>query len=167
MKLSEIFDTDYALEFADPDISSAIKTALKKTGINSSMIYQAVEDPKQIFVVAYIDGAWEVHHGFAEPGKNLVSGEILKEPKTANTKFFSTIAKLYKSRLDKSHPIRVTGTPEMWPTYKKVIDRMVADKQYRMGDVVDIVRDGRTLKSQEIHHEGTLPVLNEIMVKLK
>jgi len=167
MKLDEIFDTEYTLEFADPAISSLIKSALKQTGVNSSMIYQALEDPKQIFILAYIDSAWEVHHAFAEPGKNMVSGEILKEPKAANPKFFSTIAKLYKSRLDKSHPIRVTGTPEMWPTYKKVIDRMVSGKQYRMGEVTDITRYGRALKSQEIHHMGTFPSLNEIMVPIK
>jgi hypothetical protein len=128
-----------------------IKKALTDEGFSSIMVYEAKEDSKQIFMVAYIDGAWEVHHTFAEPEKNFVSGEILGGNRIANPKFIGRAIRLYQSKLDKAHPIRVVAFPDMWSTYEKVIKKLTNNTRYETGEIGDIARDGHILKSQEIH----------------
>jgi hypothetical protein len=150
MRIDEIFDSQYTLVLAKKSISDIIKKALTDEGFSSIIVYEATEDPKQIFMVAYIDGAWEVHHTFAEPGKNFVSGEILGGNRIANPKFIGTAIRLYQSKLDKAHSIRIVAFPDMWSTYEKVIKRLTNNTRYVTGEIKDITRDRRVLKSQEI-----------------
>jgi hypothetical protein len=150
MRIDELFDSQYTLIRANHNISTLIKQMLTDEGFQSIIVYEAKEDSKQIFMIAYIDEAWEVHHTFAEPGKNFVSGEILGGNRTANPKFIGTSIRLYQSKLDKAHSIRVVAFPEMWSTYERVITRLADNTRYEKGRVKDIIRDGHILKSQEI-----------------
>jgi hypothetical protein len=151
MRIDEVFDSSYKLIPAKENISSIVKDALKNDGFNSIMVYEAEEDPNQIFILASIDGAWEVHHSFAEPGKNFISGKILTGDRVANPKFFGTAIRLYQSRLDKAQSIRVVSFENMWDTYSKVIKRMTNNPRYEAGEVKKIPRNGDVMISQEVH----------------
>ena len=163
MKLTEIFDSQYSLALVDTNLRNAINQILRQDGFSSTMIYQVITDPSQIFILGVKDGAWEVHHAIAEPGKPFVSGDILTGARPANPKFIATAMNLYQTRLDKGHTIRVVGNSEMWPTYKKVIDRMLKAHKYNATSVI-INSDGT--RSRTISTRGKLECLTQTIVPI-
>ena len=160
MTLDEIFDTQYALQPASPEIEKILNTHLRADGYTHTMIYQVVDDPTQIFMLLTKDGAWEVHHAIAEPGKNFISGLKIRQNDKPNPKFIATAINLYQSRLSKGHAVRIVGTYEMWPTYQAVINRLVKNNAY----IIDPVIDLDNMKSQVIKSRGKFEELTSTLV---
>ena len=163
MKLEEIFDSQYTLKLADTAIKDMINPALRQDGFTSTMIYQVANDTTQIFMMGFKSGAWEVHHALAEPGKPFVSRNIINGSRSANPKFISTAMHLYQTRLDKGHTVRIVGNSAMWPTYKRVIDRMLKTNKYVASEVTV---NSNSEHSQTLATKGKLESLTSMLVPL-
>jgi hypothetical protein len=130
MLLQEIFDKPYQLQTNTGQTQSFIDWLRDQGyGLNGLMVYEAIEDPRQVFIlIKSDDGFWEVHHVLSTPD-GYKSGDILGigGKSAPNPRFISTAMSLYQRRLDKGHGIRVVAKKDsgMWPTYQKIINRIV------------------------------------------
>jgi len=124
MRLNELFNTTYKLVPVEGLLKKTIERQLRAGGLDNITVTQAQEDPRQVFMLGKNNGAWEVHHVLIA-NQQFVSGRILNTAGHANPKFISTAIELYNSKLDSGDNIRIIGTKTMWPTYQKVIARML------------------------------------------
>lgn len=124
MRLDELFNATYTLVPTDDLLKKTIERQLRAGGLDNITIAQAQEDPRQVFMLGKSNDAWEVHHVLIN-NHRLVSGQILNATGHANPRFISTAIELYNSKLGSGDNIRVLGTKAMWPTYEKVIARML------------------------------------------
>jgi hypothetical protein len=158
MLINEVFDNPYSL-VTDTPLTNVITNSIRKSGQGSSglIVYEVSDDPQQFFILIAVNGAWEVHHQRLQNG-HLVSGEHLRVNQGPNPRYVSTAIQLYRARLDRGHTIRVVGTSEMWPTYERVIDRMLKQKgRHYITDEVDqnyIGIDGETYVAQVLRPRG-------------
>jgi hypothetical protein len=141
MLLSKIFDNSYKLD-ASALRALAIKQHIlsKHDNISSLRVFEVVEDPDQFIMSFYTDGRYEVHH-LKTIDNRIQAGEIIPAEKNrsfaANPRYISTALKLYLNELNKGHAIRVVADKNsgMWPTYQRVIDRMVNKYNYDTEDI--------------------------------
>jgi hypothetical protein len=162
MKIDEIFDTTFSLVSPDPAIEKIIKAHLTADGYTHTMIYQVADDPTQVYMLVTKDGAWEVHHAIAEPGKNFISGLKIRKNEKPNPKFIATAIQLYQSRLTKGQAIRVVGTLAMWPTYQAAINRLAKNNAY----VVEPKITTGDMHSQVIKPRGKFEGLTSTLVPI-
>ena len=161
MLINEVLDNPHQLKSGTEQTEFITREMRKQgLGVHGLMVYEAVEDPTQIFILVTVNGAWEVHHllsknGDYAGGSLLPSGQGRSGP---NPRYLSTAIKLYEGRLNKGHHIRVVGTSAMWSTYRRVIDRMLKQTEGRyIADEVDESYcgiDGDTYIAQVLRPKG-------------
>jgi len=162
MKIDEIFDSSYDLEPVPAELRDFINKALRADGYTSTRIFRVTNDHTQLFMLLFKDGAWEVHHTIAEPGKTFVSGLVLNTVPHANPKFIGTAIKLLKTQLDKSHRIRVVGPTAMWSTYDAAIRKLMKDNPaYAVEDPVEYTTHDVPTTSRIIQPRGKLECLTK------
>lgn len=167
MKIDEIFDSSYTLRILQDETGSIIKTVMKNQGALTVNTFYAEEDPTQIFIMAYIDGAWEVHHTVAKPGENFVSGHLINADIGANTKMIGTAKKLCQQKLGKSQSVRIVAPPHMWKTYAKIVKFLRNSVSCDVDDTEERIVDGERLISQELHPPMKLECLRNVKVPLR
>jgi hypothetical protein len=161
MLINEVFDNPYTLKTGTSK-TDFLKSAMRHDGVglNGLMIYEVADDPTQIFILVAANGAWEVHHMIDRNGE--ITGGMILDPGQGRSgphpRYLSTAIKLYQTRLDKGHTIRVVAEPSMWPTYSRVIDRMLKQQEgrYIADDVDENYRgiDGDTHIAQVLRPRG-------------
>lgn len=131
MLLFEIFDRPYAL-VTGTAATSSIAEWFRANNVPVSQVYAAEEEyPKHLFITLRSkDGYWEVHHAY-KTGTRYRSGIKLGLGDRAQPRYIATALQLYKQHLDRGHPIRIVASRAsgMWPTYKRIIDRMLRGRQ--------------------------------------
>ena len=139
MLVNEIFDQPYELE-TDTTITKAISnwTLAQNLDISGLRVYAVKNDTDNIFMMYRTnDGYWETHHAYKSEDVYR-SGVKLGTDISAATKYISTVTLLYKQLLDRGSRIRIltTQTSGMWPTYQKIIKRLIrgAENQYNVGE---------------------------------
>jgi hypothetical protein len=158
MLINEIFDSPYSL-VTNTSMTNLITNSIREKdhGLSGLIVYEVSDDPSQFFILIMINGAWEVHHQKLYNGE-LVSGQYLNVNKGPNPRYMSTALELYRTRLDKGHKIRVVGTPQMWSTYQRSIERIVKNSDGTLiTEPIDqgyVGFDGGKYISQEVKPRG-------------
>ena len=160
MKLFEIdFDKPWVLK-TDTNTTDFVQAQLRKqipTGL--IQVWENEGDPQQIIFTFEYNRFWEVHHLFVDDNRVIHSGT---REKTLNSSpsigFYSTAKELYKRHLDRGRKIKITTTPELWKSYKRVVSKMIADtgEKHRLVSYNDndIAFDGEPCVSAIIESKG-------------